>query len=65
VTLTKLSKHNLVKRLLYRFYQKKGEIQFFSSSFEKLDEYCQDKLREGTGHTSNILLEPSDAEVMA
>ncbi len=65
VTLTKLSKHNFLKRLLYGFYQKKGEIQFFSSSFEKLDDYCQDKLREGTGHTSNILLEPSDTEVMA
>lgn len=65
VTLTKLAKLNFLKRLLYRFFQKKGEIQFFSSSFEKLDEHCQDLLREGTGHTSNILLEPSDTKVLA
>jgi hypothetical protein len=65
LNLTVLAKRNLLQRLRYHFFQKKEQIQFFSSSFEKLDEYCQDKLREGTGHISNILLEPSDTKVLA
>ena len=57
------AKRNLWQRLRYQFFQKEKQIQFFTGSLEKLEEHCQDLLREGTGHHTNILLEPSEKEV--
>jgi len=57
--LTVLDKRNFWQRLKYRLLEKKKQSMFFESSLHKLNEYCRDRLREGTPHPSGILLEPS------
>ncbi len=63
LTLTVLAKRNAWQRLRHQLFQKKKQIQFFTGSLEKLEEHCQDLLREGTGHHTKILLEPSEKAV--
>ncbi len=65
LNLTVLAKRNLLQRFWYQLFQKQKQIQFFTDSLGKLEEHCQDRLREGSGHQINILLEPSKKEALA
>ena len=59
INLTVMQKQNLVKKALYNLFKKKGFVQFYSGSLEKLNEYCQGLEKEGRKHSSGILLEPA------
>jgi len=64
INLTVMHKQNLIKKVLYNLFKRKGFVQFFSGSLEKLSKYCQELEREGRGHSSGILLEPADKKVV-
>ncbi len=64
MNLAVLQRQNPIKKLFYSLFKKKGFVQFYSGSLEKLNEYCQDLEREGRGHSAGILLEPADNTVV-
>ena len=63
--ITVLATHTLFSRIMYLLRGRKKQFQFFSASLAKLNDYCQDLLREGKGHASSILLEPAAVSVRA
>lgn len=58
INLTIMKKQNIIKKILYNLFKKKGFAQFLSGSLEKLNDYCQSLEKEGKKHSSGILLEP-------
>ncbi len=59
INLTVMQKQNLVKKILYDLFQKKGFVQFYGGSLEKLNKYCTGLEKKGQKHSSGILLEPA------
>ncbi|WP_298237719.1 DUF2652 domain-containing protein [uncultured Algibacter sp.] len=59
INLTAMQKQNLIKKMIYNLFYKKGFVQFYSGSLDKLDQYCQSLRASGKKHSSGILLEPA------
>jgi len=62
--ITVLQRQNPIQKILYNLIKKKGVVQFFSGSLIKLNEYCQDLEKNGRGHSTSILLEPTDKNMV-
>ncbi len=60
VNLTVLQKKNPIKKTFYNLFKKKSFVQFYGSSLAKLNEYCQGLVKEGSSHSSGILLKPAN-----
>ncbi len=59
INLTVLQRQTPFYKIYYNLFKKKGFVQFYGGSLEKLKEYCQTLEKEGRGHSSGILLEPA------
>lgn len=59
INLTAMQKQNLIKKMMYTLFYKKGFVQFYSGSLDKLNQYCQSLRASGKRHSSGILLEPA------
>ena len=64
VNLTVLQKQNPIQKILYNLFKKKGFIQFYGGSLEKLNKYCQQMEKEERKHSSSILLEPAEKTIV-
>jgi hypothetical protein len=64
INLTVMQKQNVIKKILYNLFKKKGFVQFYGGSVEKLNEYCKGLEKEGRKHSSGILLEPADRSTL-
>jgi len=59
INLSVFQRQNLIRKIRFNLFKKKGFVQFYSGSLKKLNEYCQDLEKEGREHSSGILLEPA------
>ncbi len=62
INLTVMQRQNIIKKLLYNLFKKKGFVQFYNGSLNKLNEYCLGLEKEGRKHSSGILLEPVNVQ---
>jgi len=60
INLSVFQRQNLIRKIRFNLFKKKGFVQFYSGSLKKLNEYCQNLEKDGQGHSSGILLEPAE-----
>jgi hypothetical protein len=59
ITLTVFQRQNIIQKILFTLFKKKGFVQFFAGSLEKLAEYCKTLESTGSKHPASVLLEPA------
>ncbi len=65
MNLTVLQRQNPIKKIFYNLFKKKGFIQFYTGSLEKLNEYCKDLQKKEQKHSAGILLEPANETLLS
>ena len=64
INMVVMQRQNLIQRMIYNTFKKKGIAQFFEGSLIKLNTYCKELQSEGRDHTSRLLLEPSTNPIL-